>query len=118
MNKLREDMILGFKRHDEILGRYAQEIAKLREDFNKMLNVIIQIQEDQIRLRESYERLEKHINILEKSLKSLEGAMLHGFADISKFAGITFEEFVRNFLTEALRRSSEIPEGVELKKAI
>jgi len=34
--KLREDMIIGFRRHDEILERHAQEIVKLREDFNKM----------------------------------------------------------------------------------
>jgi septal ring factor EnvC (AmiA/AmiB activator) len=120
-----EEILQRLRKHDEKfeemlkrLDRHESELVKLREDFNKMLNVIIQIQEDQIRLRENYERLEKHINILEKSLKSLEGAMLRGFADISKFAGITFEEFVRNFLTEALRRSSEIPEGVELKKII
>ena len=35
MNKLREDMILGFKRHDEILERHEREIIKLREDMNK-----------------------------------------------------------------------------------
>lgn len=42
-------------------------------------------------------RLKKHMVSLEKDLKSLEGAMLHGFADMSKFVGITFEEFVRVF---------------------
>jgi hypothetical protein len=55
---------------------------------------------------------------LERGLRSLEGAMLRGFADLSKFAGITFEEFVRGFLTEALRSSGEIPEGAELKRAV
>jgi hypothetical protein len=132
MTKLREDMILGFKRHDEVLEKHVQEIAKLREDFNKMLSVSVQIQEEQRKLRESYERLEKyvesleesqirlekHMVFLEKDLKSLEGAMLRGFADMSKFAGTTFEEFVRGFLTEALRRSGEIPEGAELKKTM
>jgi chromosome segregation ATPase len=111
MTKLREDMILGFKRHDEVLEKHVQEIAKLREDFNKMLSVIVQIQEEPRKLRESYERLEKyvesleesqirlkkHMVSLEKDLKSLEGAMLRGFADMSKFAGTTFEEFVRVF---------------------
>ena len=104
MAKLREDMIAGFKRHDEILERHAQEIAKLREDFNKMLGVIAQIQEEQRRLRESYEKL--------------ESAMISGFADMSKFAGVTFEEFVRRFLTAALRRSGEIPEGAELRREV
>jgi len=102
--KLREDMNAGFKRHDE-------ELAKLREDFNKMLSAIVQIQEEQKRLREGYERLER-------DLKGLEGGMLKGFADMSKFAGVNFEDFVRSFLTEFLRRSGEIPEGAELKKAV
>jgi exonuclease VII small subunit len=130
--KLREDMIAGFRRHDEILEKHAQEIARLREDFNKMLGAIAQIQEEQRRLREGYERLEKRVgsleegqvrlekrmDSLERGLRSLEGAMLRGFADLSKFAGITFEEFVRGFLTEALRSSGEIPEGAELKRAV
>jgi exonuclease VII small subunit len=130
--KLREDMMAGFRRHDEILEKHAQEIARLREDFNKMLGAIAQIQEEQRRLREGYERLEKRVgsleegqvrlekrmDSLERGLRSLEGAMLRGFADLSKFAGITFEEFVRGFLTEALRSSGEIPEGAELKRAV
>jgi hypothetical protein len=111
MNKLREDMMLGFKRHDEILEKHAQEIVKLRESFNRMLSVIAQVQEEQRRLREGYERLER-------GLRSLEGGMLKGFAEMSKFAGITFEEFVRSFLTEALRSSGEIPEGAELRRAV
>jgi exonuclease VII small subunit len=160
LTKLREDMIAGFRRHDEILEKHAQEIARLREDFNKMLGAIAQIQEEQRRLREGYERLEKRVgsleegqarlekrvgsleegqarlekrvgsleegqarlekrmDSLERGLKSLESAMLRGFADLSKFAGITFEEFVRGFLTEALRSSGEIPEGAELKRAV
>jgi predicted nucleic acid-binding Zn-ribbon protein len=125
MAKLREDMNAGFKRHDE-------ELAKLREDFNKMLSTIVQIQEEQKRLREGYERLEKRmesleegqvrleerVGSLERGLKGLEGGMLKGFADMSKFAGVNFEDFVRSFLTEFLRRSGEIPEGAEIKKAV
>ena len=118
MAKLREDMIAGFKRHDEILERHAQEMAKLREDFNKMLSAIVQIQEEQRKLREGYERLEGRVGSLERGLKGLEGGMLKGFADMSKFAGVNFEDFVRSFLTEFLRKSGEIPEGAELKKAV
>jgi predicted nuclease with TOPRIM domain len=142
-NKLREDMIAGFRRHDEELAklredmnagfkRHDEELAKLREDFNKMLSTIVQIQEEQRKLREGYERLEERVGSLEggvvkleermgsleRGLKSLEGSMLKGFADLSKFAGVNFEDFVRSFLTEFLRRSGEIPEGAELKKAV
>jgi RNA-binding protein YhbY len=65
-------------------------------------------------------RLEKRMdfNSLERSLKALEGGMLKGFAEISKFADLTFKEFVRNFLTKALRWSGEIPESAEIKKAV
>jgi hypothetical protein len=40
MNKLREDMIQGFRRHDEILERHEKEIIKLREDMNKGFQLI------------------------------------------------------------------------------
>jgi len=129
---LREDMIAGFKRHDEILERHDEEMAKLREDFNKMLSAIVQIQEEQRKLREGYERLEKRVgsleegqvrleermDSLERGLEGLERGMMKGFADLSKFAGVNFEDFVRSFLTEFLRKSGEIPEGAELKKAV
>jgi len=129
LTRLREDMVAGFKRHDEILEKHAQEIAKLREDmiagfkrhdeelaklredFNKMLGVVTQMQEEQRRLRESHDRLERRID-------SLESAMISGFGEISKFAGMTFEEFVRKFLTAALRRAGEIPEGAELRREV
>jgi hypothetical protein len=89
----------------------SRSMMKLREDFNKMLGVTMRIQEEERRLREIYERLEKRVD-------SLEGAMISGFADVIKFAGITFEEFIRRFLTAALRRAGEIPEGAELRGLI
>jgi len=100
MAKLREDMIAGFRRHDE-------EITKLREDFNRMLRVIARIQKEQRRIREGQARLVKRVD-------SLESAMISGFGEVSKFAGLTFEEFVRKFLSAGLRRAGEIPEGAEL----
>jgi predicted secreted Zn-dependent protease/TusA-related sulfurtransferase len=109
ITKLREDMISGFKRHDEMLERHAQELVKLREDFNVMLKVIGQIQEEQRRISEGQYRLEKRVD-------SLESAMISGFGEMSKFAGLTFEEFVRKFLSASLKKSGEIPEGAELVK--
>lgn len=116
--KLREDMNQGFRRHDEEIAklrsdmmegfkRHDEEIAKLREDFNRMLRVIGQIQKEQRKLREGQARLEKRVD-------SLESAMISGFGEMGKFAGLTFEEFVRKFLSAGLRRSEEIPEGAEL----
>ncbi|MBO3842525.1 MAG: hypothetical protein FGF48_08965 [Candidatus Brockarchaeota archaeon] len=82
--------------------KLREEQTKLREDFNKMLEVIKQLQEGQIRL--------------EKRVDSLEAAMISGFGELSKFAGLTFEEFVRKFLTASMRKSGDIPEYAELVK--
>ena len=112
---LREDMVNGFKRHDEILAklredmikgfeRHEEEISMLRKDFNKMLEVVRGLQEGHMRLERAYKRL--------------ESAMLTGFRDMSRFAGLTFEEFVRRFLTAGLRGAGEIPVDAELRKAV
>jgi len=92
--KLREDMILGFRRHDEILERYSAELVKLRRDMTASLK------------------------ILNRRVRSLERAVISGLGELSKLAGMTFEEFVRRFLTESLRGSGEIPEGAELVRAV
>jgi predicted nucleic acid-binding Zn-ribbon protein len=97
LRMLREDMVKGFERHDV-------EIVKLREDFNKMLEAIRSLQEGQMRV--------------ERRVDSLESAMISGFSELSKFAGLTFEEFVRKFLTASLRRSGEIPEHAELGRGL
>ncbi len=84
-----------------------EEQIRLREDFNRMLEVIKQLQEGQI-------RMEKRVYSLEKRFNSLEAAMISGFGELSKFAGLTFEEFVRKFLTAGMRKSGDIPEYAEL----
>jgi hypothetical protein len=94
--KLREEQT---KIWNEI-GMIREEQTKLREDFNKMLDVIRQLQEGQARM--------------ERRVDSLESAMISGFGEMSKFAGLTFEEFVRKFLTASLRKSGEIPGHKEL----
>jgi exonuclease VII small subunit len=133
--RLREDF-------NKMLGAIAQiqeEQRRLREGYERLEKRVGSLEEGQVRLEkrvgsleegqvrlekrvgsleEGQVRLEKRMDSLERGLRSLEGAMLRGFADLSKFAGITFEEFVRGFLTEALRSSGEIPEGAELKRAV
>ena len=110
LKALREDMVKGFKRYDE-------EISKLREDFNKMLKEQVKLREEQTKIWREVRGLQEGHRRLEKRLTSLESAMISGFRDISKFAGMTFEEFVRRFLTTRLREAGEIPSDAELKKA-
>jgi hypothetical protein len=46
---------------------------------------------------------------LGRRLDSIGSAMISGFEELSKFAGMTFEEFVRRFLTAGLRGAGDIP---------
>jgi len=63
--KLREDMIKGFQRHDEILEKHSAEIARLREE---MVKGFLRHDEEIARLREDmmkgFELMERHINAL------------------------------------------------------
>jgi exonuclease VII small subunit len=126
--KLRED----FNKMLSVIAQIQEEQRRLREGYERLEKGVASLEkrvgsleEGQIRLEKRMEsleegqvRLEKRMDSLERGLKSLEGGMLKGFAEMSKFAGVTFEEFVRGFLTEALRSSGEIPEGVELRRAV
>ncbi|MEM3693109.1 MAG: hypothetical protein QXI39_03715 [Candidatus Bathyarchaeia archaeon] len=94
--------------------RLAKEQMKLREDFNKMLDAIKQLQDGQARLERRVSSLEKSVSSLEKSVSSLESAMVSGFGELRKLAGISFQEFIRKFLTVRLRKAGEIPEEAEL----
>jgi len=119
IKKLREDMIAGFKRHD-------LEIAKLREDmiagFKRHDEEIAKLREDMATGFRVFDNrigsLEKKMDVIEERMGSLESAMMSGFGELSRFAGLTFEEFVRRFLTERLRRSGEIPEDAELRRGL
>lgn len=110
--KLRKDMVESFKRHDE-------EIAKLREDmitgFKRCDGILEKHSAELVRLRRD---MKVGFKAFDRRISSLERAMISGFGEMSKFAGMTFEEFVRRFLTESLRGSGEIAEDAELVKAI
>jgi len=112
--KLREEQTKIWR---EIQGLREEQISlreeqtKLREDFNKMLKVVEELQR-------GHRRLEKGFRRLEDRLDSLKDAMIGGLGEVSKFAGLTFEEFVRRFLTAQLRSSGELAEDAELKKKI
>jgi hypothetical protein len=97
-----DEILRRLDRHEAELIKIREDFNRLREDFNRMLEVIKHLQEGQARL--------------EKRITSLESAMISGFGEISKFAGLTFEEFVRKFLTASLRKSGEIPGDAELTK--
>ena len=118
---LREGQLKLMEEHakiwKEIAGIKAEQTSlreeqiKLREDFNRMLKVVEELQKGHRRLERSFKRLEDRLD-------SLRDAMIGGLGEVSKFAELTFEEFVRRFLTAQLRSSGELAEDAELKKTI
>ncbi len=85
-----------------------EEQTRLREDFNRMLATIKDLQVQQRHLEERVDRM----------YEGLSASMMYAFGELSKFAGMTFEEFVRKFLSDRMRRSGEIPDGAELKQIV
>ncbi|RDD53139.1 MAG: hypothetical protein BA066_06010 [Candidatus Korarchaeota archaeon NZ13-K] len=98
--------------------RHSEAIERLREDFNKMLDRIARIEEDQLEFRREQLKLRRSVRRLEKLHKELRGEMYYGFSQLSKFAGVTFEEFVRTLLTQRFRESGIIPQDRELRAEV
>jgi len=67
--RLREEMASGFKRHDEALERHERELAKLREDMNKLIGEMAS------GFKRHDEALERH----ERELAKLRDEMAKGF---------------------------------------
>ena len=126
------------------LSRFADEMVTLREDFNRMSEEIRQLREEQVRLREEQVRLREDFNRMSNEIKQLRedfnrmmgvvgglqedyrsmkrlyidmrSALVSGFGELCKFAGVTFEQFVRKFLTNMMREAWRIPGDKEFEK--
>jgi len=133
-------------RHEEKFEEILAQIKEIRESqsrlenrVNSLDNRVDSLEKSLSSLDKRVDSLEKRIDSLEKSVNSLEkrvdsldkrvgsleervdslaSAMITGFAELSKFAGITFEEFVRKFLAASLQKSGQIPQGVELTRKV
>ncbi len=84
-----------------------REQTKMREDFNEMLATIKDMQIQQRRLERRMDRI----------YEGLSASIMYAFGELSRFAGMTFEEFVRRFLTDRMRRAGEISKDKELRSA-
>jgi hypothetical protein len=104
--KLREDFNRVQEENSKRFLTIESEIAKLREDFNAMLKEIASIKINLV-------RLEKR---LDETAERLTMMIFSGFSKLSRFAGISFEDFARHFLEGYLRRTGILPKGVRLKK--
>jgi cell division septum initiation protein DivIVA len=120
-----DEILKRLQKHDEkfeeivsILNRHEEILARHEEKFEEILAQIKEIRESQSRLENRVNSLDKRVDSLEERVDSLASAMITGFAELSKFAGITFEEFVRKFLAASLQKSGQIPQGAELTRKV
>ncbi|MGB9729116.1 MAG: hypothetical protein ACP5GU_04190 [Thermoprotei archaeon] len=60
--------------------------------------------------------LEVRVGRLERGVDGLRNAMITGFGELGKFAGATFESFVRRFLSRYLRSIGVLPKDGRLMK--
>jgi chromosome segregation ATPase len=101
--KLREDMIEGFRRHDDILAMHTQEIAKLREDmtagFRRHDEEIVKLRGDMV------EGFKRH----DEELTKLRQDMVEGFKRHDEILMIHAQEIarLREDMMEGFRRYDE-----------
>ena len=112
--RLREEMMA--LRED--FNKLSQEQARLREDFNRM-------SQEQTRLREDFNKMLEEIRklwVVHRELRTeverLRSDILVGFDSVRRFAGLTFEEFVREMLSGRLQLMGVLTRGVKLRKVI
>ncbi|MEM1520723.1 MAG: hypothetical protein QXK42_04205 [Candidatus Korarchaeum sp.] len=123
IEELREDFNREVTRIWEEIRGIKEEQAKLREDFNREVTRIWEeirgIKEEQARTWRAIEELQRSILGLDRKVdqmyEGLRSSMMYVFGEMRKFAGLTFEEFVRVFLTDMMRRSGEVPQDRELR---
>lgn len=116
-------LILQIKGLVEQISLLAEEQAKLREDFNREVTRIWEeirgIKEEQARTWKAIEELQRSLLGLDRKIdqmyEGLRSSMTYIFGEMRKFAGLTFEEFVRVFLTDMMRRLGEIPPDKEFR---
>ena len=85
-----------------------EEQTKIWQEIREMIEVIKELQIRQDRL----ERKMDHI------YEGLSASIMYAFGELGKYAGMAFEEFVRKFLTDRMRRAGEIPADKELKPVV
>jgi len=120
-----EELLARLDKHEKVLEELLGEIkslreeqGKLREDFNRMREDFLKMLERIVKLEEEENSLQREVKRLEASLERLRGDMLYGFSQLSKFAGLTFETFVRDLLTRSLRESGVLPPDKELRSEV
>jgi len=100
------------------------EIKAIKEDIARIWEEIRALKEEQVRLRHDFNEMLTEMREMrarqdrfERELARIGESIMYGFSQLSRFAGVTFEQFVRTLLTDLFRKFGEIPEDAELRSA-
>jgi len=99
-----EELLARLDRHEKVLEELLGEIKSMREEQGKLWAELFSLRSE--------------VRRLDSALERLRGDMLYGFSQLSKFAGLTFEAFVRDLLTRSLRESGVLPPDKELRSEV
>jgi uncharacterized coiled-coil protein SlyX len=120
---------------EDRLSKVEEAVIELRNTVIELKNVVVRMEERLTKVEERQtkveERLEEHdrkfneiiaeIRDLRRvsnehtvMLRNMQGMMIHGFAQMGKFAGISLESLVRGILTNVMRDNGELPKDKEI----
>jgi predicted nucleic acid-binding Zn-ribbon protein len=91
------------KKFYEVIEELKVHRAKLEEHDRKFNEIIAEIRD-----------LRRVSNEHTVMLRNMQGMMIHGFAQMGKFAGISLESLVRSILTNVMRDNGELPKDKEI----
>ena len=91
------------KKFNEVIEELKVHRAKLEEHDRKFNEIIAEIRD-----------LRRVSNEHTVMLRNMQGMMIHGFAQMGKFAGISLESLVRSILTNVMRDNGELPKDKEI----
>jgi predicted nucleic acid-binding Zn-ribbon protein len=91
------------KKFYEVIEELKVHRAKLEEHDRKFNEIIAEIRD-----------LRRVSNEHTVMLRNMQGMMIHGFAQMGKFAGISLESLVRSILTNVMIDNGELPKDKEI----
>jgi predicted nucleic acid-binding Zn-ribbon protein len=124
LSKVEEAWIRSEERLAKVEERLVRVEERLEEHDRKFYEVIEELKVHRAKLEEhdrKFNEIIAEIRDLRRvsnehtvMLRNMQGMMIHGFAQMGKFAGISLESLVRSILTNVMRDNGELPKDKEI----
>ncbi len=115
-------------RQEERLAKVEDRLSKVEEAWIRSEERLAKVEERLTRVEERLEEHDRKFNEIIAELRDLrrvsnehtvmlrnmQGMMIHGFAQMGKFAGISLKSLVRSILTNVMRDNGELPKDKEI----